>query len=95
MPSTTNRPRFDELPPAIAPAQAASSASVWIIAGAFIGVALVLLAIGLVQFMDSTTPPQDDLAATPRPIAAMDRPDSVAPDQRLAVVAAVEPPVES
>ena len=40
--------------PSIAPSQGSSSASVWIIAGAFLGFAVILLVIGLVQFMDST-----------------------------------------
>ena len=58
----TNEPQepgsseIDELT-SIAPPQAASSASVWIIAGSFIGVALVILTLGVLQFMDSTSPP--------------------------------------
>ena len=39
--------------PSAAPSRPVSSAGVWVISGAFIGVALILLAIGMVQLMDS------------------------------------------
>jgi hypothetical protein len=55
---------FDELPPAVAPVPASSSASVWIVAGAFIAISLFVLTLGLLQFMDTTTTNATDLAGS-------------------------------
>ena len=77
---------FDELPPVTAPVPASSSATVWIVAGAFIGVSLLVLTLGLLQFMDTTTPDPTDLAAAVDINPAADRSDPVTPVQQLAVV---------
>jgi eukaryotic-like serine/threonine-protein kinase len=77
---------FDELQPAIAPVPAPNSGSVWIVAGAFIGISLIVLTLGLLQFMESTTHTTDAEPAADINLAT-DRSDPVAPVQRLAVVA--------
>ena len=77
---------LDDLPPMPAPGPAASPASVWIIAGAFTGVALFLLVLGLVQFMDSSVPTTNDLATHGERAPVVDQTDSIAAGPRLAVV---------
>ena len=52
----------DELP-TIARSKAASAASAWIIAGAFSGIALILLTIGILQFQNSTPSRRKDVVA--------------------------------
>jgi eukaryotic-like serine/threonine-protein kinase len=86
-PAESDPSEIDELA-SIAPPRPASSASVWIVAVSFIGVAIVLLAIGVLQFIDSPSPPPEDLATQPEPNVGLDRPSSIAPAQRIAVVAA-------
>ncbi len=80
-------PEIDEFT-SIAPATAANPASVWIIAGSFIGVALVLLALGLLQFMDTTRPPPEDLVTPTASNIVLERPSTITTGQRLAAVAA-------
>jgi len=50
----------------VLPAKEATSASAWVISGAFVGVAFVILAIGLLQFMGSTGESENAGARTDR-----------------------------
>ncbi|MFI5459906.1 MAG: serine/threonine-protein kinase [Isosphaerales bacterium] len=54
----------------VLPAKAASSASAWIISGAFVGVAFMILAIGLLQFMGSIGQNEDAGVRTDRDVDA-------------------------
>jgi eukaryotic-like serine/threonine-protein kinase len=73
---------------AIAPAQPANSASVWIIAGSFIGVALVLLTLGLLQFMDTASPSAEVVVKPTESDVDLDRPRTITMQRPLAAVAA-------
>ena len=83
---------IDELT-SIAPVQPANSASIWIIAGSFIGVALVLLMLGLLQFMDTTSPSAEVVAKPTESNVELDRPSTITTRQPLAAVAAPISPV--
>jgi serine/threonine-protein kinase len=77
----------------VAPSKAASSAPVWIAAGALVGVAFILLAIGVLQFMDSAPAASENLAdrTDTEPLAS--DPTPRAPHTDLAgVVAGRRPP---
>jgi len=72
------------------PAKGAGPASSWIISGAFVGIAFVILAIGLVQFLGPTGPIGDGADRTSRDgHAAPARPIASAPAPSLAGVATV------
>jgi eukaryotic-like serine/threonine-protein kinase len=77
---------IDELAPMPTPGPAASRASVWIIAGAFTGVALFLLLLGLVQISDSGAPATNDVATHGERAPTVDQTDSIAAGPQLAVV---------
>jgi eukaryotic-like serine/threonine-protein kinase len=90
-PLETDSAEIDELT-SIAPSQAASSASVWVVAISFIGVAVVLLAIGVVQFIDSPSQPPQGLATPIEANVDLDRPGSISSSPRIAAVAAPSSP---
>jgi len=52
--------------PSTAPSKAGSSAPIWIISGAFVGVAFILLAIGVLQFMESPSAPHEAIVLPPK-----------------------------
>jgi eukaryotic-like serine/threonine-protein kinase len=70
-----------------APGQAANPRFVWIVAGSFVGVAIVLLALGLLQFMDTTSPPSEDFARPAESDLVLDRPSPITTAPRIAAVA--------
>ena len=72
--------------PPESPSRPASSAAVWIISGAFIGVAVILLVIGIIQFMDSSPVATEDAAISSDVDVVPDRPIAVASRNDLAGV---------
>jgi serine/threonine protein kinase len=72
--------------PLVAPAKASSSAFVWVVSATFIGFAVILLVMGLVQFMDRTPPPSEGALANADAEVAADRPIVASARKGLAVV---------
>jgi eukaryotic-like serine/threonine-protein kinase len=73
--------------PAIAPSKGASSAPVWIISAGFVGLAVILLTVGLLQFLDSTPAPAENAIVAAEADVVSDRPIVASPRQGLAAAA--------
>ena len=92
-----SHPARSELPPATAPTSTSTSSmtAVWIIAGTMIGLALVVLTLGVLQFLDTGPPPGAALASGAESEAVADRADPSSTGQQLAVVRKSSSPDET